>query len=104
MHVAGTISDQQTTLLTAVPDWLASRSGVCVPLFELAGTPDFLAYLAQNIEDAFQEKKKVLAIFFDLSNAFDKVWKERLLVKLLRTSVRCKMYMKIQHFLFAGTA
>ena len=37
-------------------------------------TEDQLAYLAQNIEDAFQEKRKVLAVFFDLSNAFDKVW------------------------------
>ena len=51
-------------------------------------TEDQLAYLAQNIEDAFQEKRKVLAVFFDLSNAFDKVWKEGLLVKLLRTGVR----------------
>ena len=67
-------------------------------------TEDQLAYLAQNIEDAFQEKRKVLAVFFDLSNAFDKVWKEGLLVKLLRTGVRSKMYMWIQHFLFARTA
>ena len=63
-----------------------------------------LAYLALNIKDAFQEKKKVLTVFFDLSNAFDKVWKEGLLVKLLRTGVRCKMCMWIQHFLFARTA
>ena len=67
-------------------------------------TEDQLAYLAQNIEDAFQEKRKVLEVFFDLSNAFDKVWKEGLLVKLLRTGVRSKMYMSIQHFLFARTA
>ena len=67
-------------------------------------TEDQLTYLAQNIEDAFQEKRKVLAVFFDLSNAFDKVWKEGLLVKLLRTGMRCKMYMWIQHFLFARTA
>ena len=67
-------------------------------------TEDQLAYHAQNIEDAFQEKRKVLAVFFDLSNAFDKVWKEGLLVKLLRTGVRSKTYMWIQHFLFARTA
>ena len=67
-------------------------------------TEDQLAHLAQNIEDAFQEKRKVLAAFFDLSNAFDKVWKEGLLVKLLRTGMRCKMYMWIQNFLFARTA
>ena len=64
-------------------------------------TEDQLAYLAQNTKDVFQEKSKVLAVFFDLSNAFDKVWKEGLLVKLLRTGVRCKMYMWIQHFLIA---
>ena len=34
-------------------------------------TEDQLAYLAQNIEDAFQKKRKVLVVFFDLSNAFD---------------------------------
>ena len=67
-------------------------------------TEDQLAHLAQNIEDAFQEKRKVLVVFFDLSNAFDKVWKEGLLVKLPRTGVRSKMYMWIQHFLFARTA
>ena len=65
---------------------------------------DQLAYLAQNIEDTIQKKKKVLAVFFDFSNAFVKVWKEGLLIKLLRTSVSCKMYMWIQHFLFARTA
>ena len=67
-------------------------------------TKDQLAYLARNIEDAFQEKKKVLAIFFDISDAFDKVWKEGFLVKLVRTGVRYKMYMWIQHFLFARIA
>ena len=67
-------------------------------------TEDQLAYLAQDIEDAFQKEKKVLAIFFDLSHAFDKVWKVGLLEKLLRTSVPCKMYMWIQHFLSARTA
>ena len=66
-------------------------------------TEDQLAHLVQNIEDAFQEKK-VLAVFFGLSNPFDRVWKEGLLVKLLRTGVRCKMHMWIQHFLFARTA
>ena len=59
---------------------------------------------AQRTKDALQEKKKVLAVFFDLSYAFDEVWKEGLLVKLLRTGVRCKMYMWIQHILFARTA
>ena len=41
---------------------------------------------SSEAQRTFQEKKDVLAVFFDLSNAFDKVWKEGLLVKLLRTS------------------
>ena len=35
-----------------------------------------IIYLAQDIEDAFQEKEKVLANFLDLTKAFDNVWKE----------------------------
>ena len=42
---------------------------------EFRSTEDQLAYFAQNIKDAFQEKKKVLAVVFDLLNTFDKVWK-----------------------------
>ena len=31
-----------------------------------------------------QEKKKTLAVFVDLTKAFDKVWKDGLLLKLLK--------------------
>ena len=64
-------------------------------------TEDQLVYLAQDIENAFQEKNKFLAVFFDLFRAFDKVWKESLLLKLLLARVRHSMYMWIHHFLFA---
>ena len=42
-------------------------------------TEDQLVLLAQEIENAFQEKKKVLTVFVDLSKAFNKVWKKGLL-------------------------
>ena len=58
----------------------------------------------QDIEDAFQEKKKVLAVFFDLSKAFNKVWKEGLLLKLLQAGVHGKMYKRLSDFLFNRTA
>ena len=67
-------------------------------------TEDQLAFLTQEIEDAFQEKKKVLAIFFDMSKAFDKVWKEGLLLKLLQVGVRGKMYRWLSDYLFNRTA
>ena len=56
--------------------------------------------MTQDIEDAFQEKKKVLAVFFDLSKAFDKVWTEDLQLKLLRAGVHGKMYKRLSDFLF----
>jgi hypothetical protein len=45
-------------------------------------TEDPIAYLAQDIENAFQDKKKTLAVFVDLTKAFDKVWEKGLLFKL----------------------
>ena len=54
-------------------------------------TEDQTTHLAQVIEDAFQAKKVVLASFIDLQKAFDKVWKDGLVVKLLRVGVRGNM-------------
>jgi len=67
-------------------------------------TEDQLVYLAQEIENAFQEKKKVLAVFIDLKNAFGKVWKSGLLLKLLNKKVEGKMYRWIHDFLLHRTA
>ena len=62
-------------------------------------TEDQLALIAQDIENAFQEKKKVVAIFFDLTKAFDKVWREGLLLKVLQSWVSGRMYKWIRCFL-----
>ena len=55
-------------------------------------TEDQTTHLAQVIEDAFQAKKVTLAVFIDLQKAFDKVWKDGLLVKLLRCGISGNMY------------
>ena len=39
------------------------------------------AYLAQETEDAFQDQEVVFTTWTDLQKAFDKVWKDGLLVK-----------------------
>ena len=54
-------------------------------------TEDQLALIAQEIENAFQEKKKVVAVFFDLTKAFDKVWREGLLLKELHSQISGRM-------------
>jgi ribonuclease HI/uncharacterized protein YaaR (DUF327 family) len=67
-------------------------------------TEDQLIHLAQSIENAFQEKKKVVATFIDLSKAFDKVWKEGLLLKLLTAGVAGSMFSWLRSFLSHRTA
>ena len=54
-----------------------------------------LALIAQEIENAFQEKKKVVAVFFDLTKAFDK----GLLLKVLQSQVSGRMYKWIRCYL-----
>jgi ribonuclease HI len=55
-------------------------------------TEDQTTHLAQVIEDTFQAKKVMLAAFIDLQKAFDKVWKDGLLVKLRRTGIGGNMF------------
>ena len=67
-------------------------------------TEDQLALLTQDIENSFQEKWKLLAVFFDLSKAFDRVWKKGLQWKLLRAGVSGQMYKWISSFLYHRVA
>ena len=62
-------------------------------------TDDQITYLAQEIEDAFQNKHKLLATFFDLTKAFDKVWKKGLLLKLAQSGIKGHMFTWIRDFL-----
>ena len=55
-------------------------------------TEDQITYIAQAIEDAFQDKKHTLAVWIDLEKAFDKVWKEGLKLKLHHCGVAGRMY------------
>ena len=67
-------------------------------------TEDQLALLTQDIENSFQEKRKLLAVFFDLSKAFDRVWKKGLQWRLLRAGVSGQMYKWISSFLYHRVA
>lgn len=63
-------------------------------------TEDQTTHLSQVVEDAFQYKKVTLAVFVDLQRAFDKVWKDGLLVKLLRVGVSGRMYKWSKSYLY----
>ena len=62
-------------------------------------TDDQLSFIAQEIENAFQEKKKLVSVFFDLTKAFHKVWHEGLLLKIHESGGSGRMYRWIRCFL-----
>ena len=58
-----------------------------------------LMLISQEMENAFQKKEKVVSVFFDLSKAFDKVWKEGLLQKMSQLGIRSNMFKWTKSFL-----
>ena len=71
---------------------------------EHRSTEDQLTLISQEIENAFQEKKKVVSVLFDLTKAFDKVWREGLPLKILQSGVSVRMYRQIRCFLHHRSA
>ena len=62
-------------------------------------TEDQVTHITQSVQDAFQEKKTVLAVCVDMQKAFDKVWKQGLLLMLHRSGVRGRMHNWIRQYL-----
>ena len=83
--------------------WYLESEQILVPqqagFRECYSIEDQVTYLSQAVEDAFQEKKKVLAMWVDFKQAFDKVWKDGLIAKLKRNGIQGNMIRWIQSFL-----
>ena len=71
---------------------------------QFRSTEDQATYLSQEIEYTFQEQKLDLISWIDLQKAFDKVWMEGLLVKLLRNGIASNMFNWIKSYLYNGRA
>ena len=67
-------------------------------------TEDQVTYIAQSIEDGFQEKRHTLAVWIDMEKAFDKVWKTGLKLKLQQCGVAGRMFKWIAQYLLNRTA
>ena len=66
-------------------------------------TEDQLFRLTQRIHDGFQNNKHTVAIFFDLQQAYDRVWRKGLLMKMIDVGIRGKLYNWIKYFLIDRT-
>ena len=62
-------------------------------------TKDNLLFIIQKIQESFVRKKKVLAFFFDISQAFDKVWHLGLLTKLSKIKLPLYLIRWLQDFM-----
>ena len=62
-------------------------------------TTDQLVSFTESVVTSWQGREHTVACFIDLQNAYDKVWREGLRLKLLRSGVEGKMYGWISDFL-----
>jgi len=62
-------------------------------------TEDQVTYITQQIEDSFQKKEHTVAVWIDLEKAFDKVWTEGLILKLMKNKISHNMLKWITQYL-----
>ena len=62
-------------------------------------TEDQLFRFIQNTLDGFQESKTTTAVFIDLQQAYDRVWRKGLLIKMNSLGIHGKMFKWIHSFL-----
>ena len=62
-------------------------------------TQDNLSFVLQKITEATRENKRLLTKMFDIASAFDKVWHQGLLIKLITMETPLYLVQLIQDFL-----
>lgn len=62
-------------------------------------TIDQLVNLESDIQHAFKDNKKLLAIFFDLEKAYDKAWRHHIIKELLSIGLQGEIILFIKNFL-----
>ncbi|GFS17732.1 RNA-directed DNA polymerase from mobile element jockey [Elysia marginata] len=62
-------------------------------------TKDQLFRLSQKVIDGFQKKKNTTAVFVDLQQAYDRVWRKGLLWKMREVGIHGRLYQWVKYFL-----
>ena len=62
-------------------------------------TKDNIFFITQKIIEQFNRKKKVCGIFFDIASAFDKVWHNGIIYKLIKIKIPSYIICWIKNFL-----
>jgi hypothetical protein len=56
-------------------------------------------HIAKLIKDALDNKSLLTAVFIDFKSAYDSVWKENLLLKLVRSGIRSNLLQWLESFI-----
>ncbi|GFR84197.1 reverse transcriptase [Elysia marginata] len=62
-------------------------------------TEDQLFRLSHKVIDGFQKKKNTTAVFVDLQQAYDRVWRKGLLWKMREVGIHGRLYQWVKYFL-----
>jgi len=62
-------------------------------------TGEHVTKLSQFIKDALDNKRIITAVFIDFKSAYDSVWKENLLLKLVRSGIRSNLLQWLESFI-----
>ena len=62
-------------------------------------TEDLLFRMTQRIIDGFHDKKSTVGVFVDLQQAYDRIWRKGLFIKMQELGVHGKLYEWIKNFL-----
>jgi hypothetical protein len=62
-------------------------------------TSENIAKFSQFIKDALDNKRILTAVFIDFKSAYDCVWKENLLLKLVRSGIRSNLIQWLESFI-----
>ncbi|GBP87163.1 Probable RNA-directed DNA polymerase from transposon BS [Eumeta japonica] len=61
--------------------------------------PEQALLLIEYISDGFKDKRKTVAVFFDVAKAFDRVWHAGLIYKLYKLELPDRLVIIIHHYL-----
>ena len=83
--------------------WHLEKNNIITPkqagFWQHRSTEDQVTYIAQKIDNGFQDKQHTLTVWIDMEKAYDRVWKDGLRLKLQKSGVTGCMYQWISQYL-----
>ena len=103
ISLTSTMGKTMERIINTRPNWLLETNNIIAN--EQAGfrihrsTSEHIAKLSQFIKDTLGNKRILTAVFIDFKSAYDSVWKENLLLKLVRSGIRSNLLQWLESFI-----